>query len=347
MRHTKQQPDSESSCSKTPRGDLYADITGKIVAQIEAGILPWVQPWAGSGGGAGGAALSIPKNASTARGYSGINILLLWDALFANGYERNQWLTFKQALSLGGAVRKGEKGTTAVYADSFVPKADQAAASGNDEPRRVPFLKRFTLFNIAQCDGLPADLFAPLVPVSAGDPVPVAEALLLASGAVIQRGGEQAFYNPGGDFIRIPQQSSFFEPINFYRTALHELTHWTGHKARLARDFSGRFGNEAYAREELVAELGSAFLCASLGIVPTVRHADYIGNWLAVLKNDNRAIVSAASHASKASDFLLAFTHPAAPQPSDGQQSVTAQRSAAQPGIDQTGLAVAGMEVAA
>ena len=113
------------------------------------------------------------------------------------------------------------------------------------------------------------------------------------------------------DFIRIPEQSSFFEPINFYRTALHELTHWTGHKSRLARDFSGRFGNEAYAREELVAELGSAFLCASLGIVPTVRHADYIGNWLTILKNDSRAIVSAASHASKASDFLLAFTHQA------------------------------------
>lgn len=322
MRHTNQQTASHQQSIDTdrkgrqraaasgaaPRGDIYAEITDKIVAQIEAGILPWVQPWSGSGG----AALSIPKNASTRKAYSGVNILLLWDALFARGFERNQWLTFKQALSLGGAVRKGQIGTTAVYADSFVPKAEQARAEakvgGEDEPRRIAFLKRFTLFNIAQCDGLPDDLFAPVAPVSAVDPVPVAEALLVASGAVIQRGGEHAFYQPGGDFIRIPEQSSFFAPINFYRTALHELTHWTGHPTRLARDFTGRFGSEAYAREELVAELGSAFLCASLGIVPTVRHADYIGNWLAVLKNDSRAIVSAASHASKASDFCLAFT---------------------------------------
>jgi antirestriction protein ArdC len=285
------------------RGDIYSEITAKIIAQIEAGVLPWVQPWAG------GPALSLPKNASTKKSYSGVNILLLWDALFARGFERNQWLTFKQALALGGVVRKGETGTTAVYADSFVPKKEQEAASASGEDaRRVAFLKRFTLFNIAQCDGLPADLFAPVGPVSDVDPLPDAESLLAASGATIQRGGEQAYYNTGEDFIRIPEQISFFAPINFYRTALHELTHWSGHKSRLARDFSGRFGNEAYAREELVAELGSAFLCASLGIVPTVRHADYIGNWLAVLKNDSRAIVSAASHASKASDFLLQFT---------------------------------------
>jgi antirestriction protein ArdC len=297
MSHSLQHP------AGAQRGDIYLEITGKIIAQIEAGVLPWVQPWAG------GPALSLPKNASTKKSYSGVNILLLWDALFARGFERNQWLTFKQALALGGAVRKGETGTTAVYADSFVPKKEQEAASASGEDaRRVAFLKRFTLFNIAQCDGLPADLFAPVGSVSDVDPLPVAENLLVASGATIQRGGEQAFYHTGEDFIRIPEQSSFFAPINFYRTALHELTHWTGHKSRLARDFTGRFGGEAYAREELVAELGSAFLCASLGIVPTVRHADYIGNWLAVLKNDSRAIVSAASHASKASDFLLQFT---------------------------------------
>jgi antirestriction protein ArdC len=286
--------------------DIYSEITDKIISQIEAGILPWVQPWAG------GSALSLPKNASTAKSYSGVNILLLWDALFTRGYDRNQWLTFKQAIAIGGAVRKGEKGTTAVYADSFVPKKEQEAASQRDgEPRRVAFLKRFTLFNIAQCDGLPAELFAPIAAVSETNAIPAAETLLASSGATIQRGGERAYYNTVEDFIRIPEQSSFFEPINFYRTALHELTHWVGHKSRLARDFSGRFGNEAYAREELVAELGSAFLCASLGIVPTVRHADYIGNWLTILKNDSRAIVSAASHASKASDFLLAFTNQA------------------------------------
>jgi len=202
------------------RGDIYSEITSKIVAQIEAGVLPWVQPWAG------GPALSLPKNASTKKAYSGVNILLLWDALFARGFERNQWLTFKQALSLGGMVRKGETGTTAVYADSFVPKKEQEAASASGEDaRRVAFLKRFILFNIAQCDGLPADLFIPLGPVSDMDPLPVAEALLSASGATIQRGGEQAYYHTGEDFIRIPEQAQFFAPINFYRTALHELTH--------------------------------------------------------------------------------------------------------------------------
>ena len=284
--------------------DIYSEITDKIITQIEAGILPWVQPWAG------GCALSLPKNASTAKSYSGVNILLLWDALFARGYDHNKWLTFKQAIALGGAVRKGEKGTTAVYADSFVPKKEQEAASqSDDEPRRVAFLKRFTLFNIAQCDGLPGELFVSIAAVSETHSIPAAENLLAASGATIQRGGDRAYYNTHEDFIRIPEQSSFFEPINFFRTALHELTHWAGHKSRLARDFSGRFGDEAYAREELVAELGSAFLCSNLGIVPTVRHADYIGNWLTILKSDSRAIVSAASHASKAADFLLAFTH--------------------------------------
>ena len=296
---------SQSDQQQRPasRPSIYQEITDKIVDQIEAGTIPWVQPWAG------GPALSLPCNASTSRTYSGINILLLWDALFTRGFDRNKWLTFKQALALGGAVRKGERGTAVVYADRFIPKKATGTASGEDEnPRSVPFLKRFTVFNIAQCDGLPAELTAQLPPVSHRLPVPAAEALITASGAVFQRGGEQAFYHHGDDYIRVPQQESFFEPINFYRTALHELSHWSGAKHRLNRDFAGRFGSEAYAREELVAEMGAAFLCATLGIVPTVRHADYIGNWLTILKNDSRAIVSAASHASKASDFLLAFT---------------------------------------
>jgi antirestriction protein ArdC len=285
---------------------LFHEITDKIIAQIEAGTIPWVQPWAG------GPALSMPCNASTRRGYSGINVLLLWDALFARGYDRNGWLTFKQALALGGAVRKGERGTTVVYADRFIPRKKSEAASGEDAtPRSIPFLKRFTVFNIAQCDGLPADVTNTPAPVSRMFPVEAADALITATGAIFQRGGEQAFYHTGDDTIRVPEQTSFFEPVNFYRTALHELTHWSGAKHRLNRDFTGRYGSEAYAREELVAEMGSAFLCATLGIVPTVRHADYIGNWLAILKADSRAIVSAASHASKASDFLLAFTEQA------------------------------------
>jgi antirestriction protein ArdC len=299
MSHLGQQQQRPAS-----RPGLYQEITDKIIRQIEGGTIPWVQPWAG------GPALSMPTNASTSRSYSGINILLLWDALFTRGYDCNKWLTFKQALALGGTVRKGERGTTVVYADRFIPKKGQEPNnSENDNPRSVPFLKRFTVFNIVQCDGLPIELTSQLAPVSHAFPIESAEALITASAADFQRGGEQAFYHHGDDYIRVPEQESFFEPINFYRTVLHELTHWSGAKHRLNRDFTGRFGSEAYAREELVAEMGSAFLCASLGIVPTVRHADYIGNWLTILKNDSRAIVSAASHASKASDFLLAFTN--------------------------------------
>lgn len=289
------------------RSGLYQEITDRIIAQVEAGTIPWVQPWAGMGN------LSIPCNAATQRAYSGINIVLLWDALFTHGYAINQWLTFKQALTFGGNVRKGERGTTVVHADSFIPKnASQdgrdTGDAGEDGQRRVRFLKRFTLFNVAQCEGLPFEYAVQPKMVSQRLPIQAAEALIAATGAMFERGGSHAFYQPGTDTIRVPEQTSFFEPINFYRTALHELTHWTGAKHRLNRDFTGRFGSEAYAREELVAEMGSAFLCASLGITPTVRHADYIGNWLQVLKNDARAIVSAASHASKASDFLVAFT---------------------------------------
>jgi antirestriction protein ArdC len=296
---------SETSKEQRPasKTGLYQEITDKIIRQIEAGTIPWVQPWATD------QTLSIPRNATTNRAYSGVNILLLWQALFERGFSVNRWLTFKQALSFGSSVRKGERGTTVVYADSFTPKADSSSApEGEDSGRRVPFLKRFTVFNIAQCDGLPFDYTVQPKPLSQAQPIPAAEALIAATGAQFQRGGEHAYYHIGCDSIHIPPQELFFEPINFYRIALHELTHWSGAKHRLNRDFSGRFGSTAYAREELVAEMGSAFLCASLGIVPTVRHADYIGNWLEVLKNDSRAIVSAASHASKASDYLLAFT---------------------------------------
>jgi len=286
------------------RPGLYQEITDRIIQQIEAGIIPWVQPWASN------TSLSIPRNATTQRTYSGINIVLLWDALFSRHFEVNQWLTYKQALAFGGQVRKGEHGTTVVYADSFVPKkaGDGRSDAAEGAERRVPFLKRFTVFNVAQCDGLPFEYAVQPKQVSQRLPIEAAEALISASGARFERVGEHAYYHTGDDCIRVPDQTSFFEPINFYRTALHELTHWSGAKHRLNRDFTGRFGSEAYAREELVAEMGSAFICASLGVVPTVRHADYIGNWLAVLKNDARAIVSAASHASKASDFLLAFT---------------------------------------
>ena len=163
------------------------------------------------------------------------------------------------------------------------------------------------MFNTDQCENLPEGLVTAPVPVPEGLILPHAEALIAATGADFRIGGERAFYSPVHDFIQVPRPEAYFEPINWHRTAVHELGHWVGHASRLGRDLSGGFGSALYAKEELIAEMTSAFVCASLGIVPTVRHADYIGSWLEVLRDDDRAIVRAASAASKAADYLLAF----------------------------------------
>ncbi|AFK54065.1 ArdC family protein [Tistrella mobilis] len=291
--------------SGSDRASLYQEITDKLIAELEAGRLPWVQPW-GSRGVA--APLSMPKNAATGRAYSGINVLILWGAVVARGFCCQSWLTFRQALALGGNVRKGERGTTVVYADRFVPDDEkQRARETGEEAQAIPFLKRFTVFSTDQCEGLPDDLVTAPPPVPDGLILPEVEALIRASGADLRLGGDKAFYSPALDYIQVPRPEAYFEPVNWHRTALHELGHWTGHGSRLARDMTGGFGSKKYAQEELVAEMTAAFCCATLGIVPTVRHVDYIGSWLEVLREDNRAVVRAASAASKAADFLLAF----------------------------------------
>ena len=290
-----------------PRGSLYDEVTAKIIAQLERGIFPWVQPWTANGAVAG-----LPRNAVTGRFYSGVNVLILWGAVIERSFPSQDWLTFKQALAAGGCVRKGEKGETICFADRFTPNAEkQRAQDSGDAAHSIPFLKRFTVFNAAQCDGLPTRIAADAVPPPERQLVADAESLIATSRADFRIGGARAFYNFTEDYVQVPPQPAFTAQINYYRTALHELGHWTGHPTRLARSFSShggsRFGNTAYAREELCAELASAFLCAALGIVPTVRHADYLGSWLAVLREDSRAIFKAASHASKAADYLLAF----------------------------------------
>ena len=287
------------------RTSLYQEITDKIIAELEAGRLPWVQPW---GTSAVQAPLAMPKNAATQRRYSGINVLILWGAVAQHGFPGQSWLTFRQALSLGGNVRKGERGTTVVFADRFIPDQERARArEQGDEPNAIPFLKRFTVFNVAQCDGLAGDLATVPPPVPDGLILPEVEALIRGSGADLRLGGDKAFYSPTLDYIQVPRPEAYFEPINWHRTALHELGHWSGASTRLGRDLSGSYGSKSYAREELVAEMTAAFTCATLGITPTVRHADYIGSWLEVLREDDRAIVRAASAASKAAEFLLTF----------------------------------------
>ena len=287
------------------RASLYDVITDKIIAELEAGHVPWVQPW---GTAAAKAPLAMPRNAATARRYSGINVLILWGAVVEHGFPGQSWLTFRQALALGGNVRKGERGTTVVYADRFVPDDEkQRARETGEEAQAIPFLKRFTVFNAAQCDGLPDDIVIVAPPPPPGLIEPRVEALIHATGIDFRIGGNRAFYVPALDYVQVPPPQAYFEPINWHRTALHELGHATGHPSRLGRDMAGSFGSKKYAFEELVAEMNAAFCCASLGIAPTVRHADYIGSCLEVLREDNRAIVRAASQASKAADWLLGF----------------------------------------
>ncbi len=264
--------------SGSDRTNLYDEITGKIIAELEAGQLPWVQPW---GSSAARAPLGLPKNASTGRAYSGINILILWGAVIQHGFPGQGWLTYRQAAALGGNVRKGERGTTVVYADRFTPEDEKRRArETGEEPGKIPFLKRFTVFNAAQCEGLPEEIAAIAPPPPPGLIEPQVEALIRATGIDFRIGGNRAFYVPSQDFVMVPPPQAYYEPINWHRTALHEMGHATGHSTRLNRDFSGSFGTKKYAFEELVAEITAAFCCASLGIVPTVRHADYIGSWL-------------------------------------------------------------------
>jgi antirestriction protein ArdC len=223
----------------------------------------------------------MPKNASTHRRYSGINVLILWGAVVERCFSGQSWLTFRQALSLGGHVRKGEQGTIVVYADRFTPDDERRrAAETGEEAQAIPFLKRFTVFNTAQCEGLPDEMVAVAPPVETGLVLPQAEALIRATGVDFRIGGERAFYDPRHDFVQVPPPQAYFEAINWHRTALHELGHASGAVHRLNRDLSGSFGTRKYAFEELVAEMNAAFCCASLSIVPTVRHADYIASWL-------------------------------------------------------------------
>ena len=205
------------------RNSVYQEITDKIIAELEQGRVPWVQPWRTIG-----APLGLPRSAATGRAYSGINVLILWCAAAERGFTTQTWLTFRQALKIGAHVRKGEKGTTVVYADRFVPYRERTrAAETGEEPEAIPFLKRFTVFNADQCEDLPDDLAPEPHPPSQDENLilPQAEALIRATGADIRIGGNRAFYVPSADYIQVPPPSSFFEPINFHRTGFHELSH--------------------------------------------------------------------------------------------------------------------------
>jgi len=290
--------------------DLYERVTAQIVASLEQGVKPWLKPW--SAATPGDAVRPLRANGQP---YRGINVLMLWGAAADHGYACPVWMTFKQALELGGCVRKGEHGSLVVYASTFT-RTETNDNTGEEAERNIPFLKGYTVFNVEQIDGLPERFLAPAPALPAGlERIERAEAFAAATGAVIRHGGNRAFFSPSGDFVQMPPLQAFRDAESYYAVLAHELTHWTGHESRLARAFGKRFGDKAYAFEELVAELGSAFLAADLALTPEPRpdHAGYLANWLDVLKADKRAIFTAASHAQRAADFLSNLS-PAAQQ---------------------------------
>lgn len=290
--------------------DLYTEITGKIVTMLENGTAPWRKPWTEGGMG------SLPLRSNGAA-YQGINVLILWSAAATRGFSSPYWMTFNQAKDIGASVKKGAKSEIVVYVGAF-EKENEATG----EAERVPFLKSYRVFNVEEIDGLAPHYYP-------AKPQPMdwqhdnrAEDFFAATGATIRHGGDRAYYSPSTDHVQMPDRAAFAQPDAYYSVLAHECAHWTGAKARLDRTFGKRFGDDAYAMEELVAEMSAAFTAARLGICPEPKPetASYLAGWLRVLKDDRRAIFTAASAAEKATAFLfrnalapVALVEPAAP----------------------------------
>ncbi len=267
--------------------DIYQEITDQIIAALEQGAAPWVKPWSTAG---------MPRNAVSGREYSGINTILL----AMSPYGSPLWVTYKQAEAVGGHVRKGEHGTTVVFFKSL--KLSDVNNTESKE-KSIPLLRSFTVFNVQQIDELPEKFILSSKP-QIDNFADNEHAEMYLGKAVIEHGKDRACFIPSADVIHMPNKIDFKSVSDYYATGLHELTHWTGHRSRLARDFNGRFGDAAYAFEELVAELGAAFLCAHCSIDGQLQHASYIQSWLKVLKTDKRAIFTAAASARRASEFV-------------------------------------------
>jgi antirestriction protein ArdC len=293
------------------RTDVYQKITDRIVADLEQGVRPWLKPW--SAGHMDGRIVR-PLRANGIP-YQGINVLMLWSEAIGKGYASSMWVTFRQAKELGAHVRKGEEGSLVVYADKII-RTETDHETGEEAERAIPFMKGYTVFNTEQIEGLPEHYYAKPAPRSETvQRIERAETFFAATGAEVRHGGNMAFYVISHDRVQMPVIEAFRDAESYYATLAHETTHWTRHPSRLDRDFGRkRFGDEGYAMEELVAELGSAFLAADLELTPEVRddHAAYIASWIKVLKDNKRAIFTAASHAQRAADFLHGLQKPAA-----------------------------------
>jgi antirestriction protein ArdC len=300
--------------SANPRADIYQRVTDTIIRDLEQGTRSWTKPWTTTSKDLD----SIRPLRHDGTPYRGINVLILWSETIEHGYTSPTWMTYRQAQALGAQVRKGEHGATVVYAKT-IERAEDDAVTGRETVTRIPMLRAYTVFNTDQIDGLPASTPAQPSPIkeSVSTRIERADAFIAATGATIVHRGNRACYLPSADRIEMPPYGQFIDTPTasaaegYYATVLHELVHWTSPSHRCDRDLGKRFGDHAYAREELVAEIGAAFLCADLSITlePRPDHAAYLGNWLAVLKSDKRAIFTAAALAQKAVDWL-AGTNP-------------------------------------
>ncbi|SDN74069.1 ArdC family protein [Ensifer sp. YR511] len=285
----------------TTVSDIYERITARIVEQLEAGTRPWMQPW-----GAGGTPVRPMRHNGVA--YRGINTVLLWMTAAERGYSSRYWMTFRQAQELGGNVRKGEKSTLVVYANAIERK--ETDEEGAEIERRIPFMRGYNVFNADQIDGLPSRYYAFETALVEGEDkqrIEAADRFFANLNADIRYGGNRAFYHPAGDFIQVPVFDAFVSAEAHASTLGHECIHWTMKSTRLDRNLGHqKWGDEGYAKEELVAELGSVFLSADLGIAiePREDHAAYIASWLKVLKNDKRAVFQMAAHAERAVTYL-------------------------------------------
>ncbi len=297
---------TEGSGLNNPQGgqtfDIYQTVTAQIIEAMETATGQGRRLWE--------AQPSLPLNLATGKPYTGMNILILWGAAISRGFKSPYWLTYRQAQAMGGQVRKGEHGTACIFYKPWESE-ETNAETGETETTRGAVLKSFRTFNLDQIDGIeaPATIPRPVFEILAD-----AERLLQNTPAPIREGGPSAYYIPSADEIHMPARGTFVSPEAFYSVACHEMTHASGHRSRLDRNLSGRFGGESYAMEELIAELGAAFLCAEIGILPATRedHAHYLASWIAVLRGDKKAIFTAAAAASRAAAFIKGRTEAAA-----------------------------------
>lgn len=270
--------------------NLHSEVTNRIMTALERRSSSEERPWQNN--------IVLPSNVFTGKPYRGINVLMLSIAAQERHYSDHRWLTFKQAHELGVLIRKGEQGTSIF----FYRRPERTESSA---PRSIPLLTSYIVFNVRQLESIP-ECYA-LRPLQRGSPIATVERLLQQSGAAIRHEGCQAFYRPRQDCIQLPSPERFNHPADYYATALHELCHWTSHPSRLNRVLGRQHDIEAYAYEELIAELGSAFLCAHCGLHGHLEHARYTDLWLDALRRNKRLIFVAAGAAQKAADFVLAL----------------------------------------